>query len=142
MEIKVKRIARKDTYTIGHLYIDGKYFCDTCEDKDRGLTDSMTLEDIAKIKVYGKTAIPTGRYRVTMTYSNKFGKVLPLVNGVKGFDGIRIHSGNTAEDSLGCVLLGKNKAKGAVLESRVTCNEFNKIINQVIGKEAVYLTIV
>ena len=72
MEILLKRIAKKDTYTIGKFYIDGVYQCDTLEDKDRGLSKDMPLEDIKKNKVYGKTAIPVGKYQVVWTYSNKF----------------------------------------------------------------------
>lgn len=121
MEIVLKRIAKKDSYTIGKLYIDGKYVCDTCEDKDRGLTDSMTVEEIKSKKVYGQTAIPTGTYTVSYTMSNRFKKMMPLINDVKGFEGIRIHSGNTAADSLGCIILGENKAVGKVLNSRATC---------------------
>lgn len=106
MEIVLNRIAKKDSYTIGKLYIDGKYVCDTCEDKDRGLTDSMTVEEIKSKKVYGQTAIPTGTYTVSYTMSNRFKKMMPLINDVKGFEGIRMHSGTTAADSLGCILLG------------------------------------
>jgi hypothetical protein len=74
MEIKLKRIARRDTYTIGKLYINDKYECDTIEDKDRGLSKDMSLEEIKSIKVYAKTAIPTGRYQIVWTYSAKFKK--------------------------------------------------------------------
>ena len=78
MKIVLKRIAKRDSYTIGRLYIDGVKFCDTLEDKDRGLTQSMSVEDIKSKKVYGKTAIPTGTYTVSFNYSNKFRKQLPL----------------------------------------------------------------
>lgn len=119
MELTLKRIAKKDTYTIGKLYVDGEYFCDTLEDKDRGLTSDMSLEDIKKVKVYGQTAIPLGRYRVTMNMSSRFKKVMPLLLYVPGFDGIRIHSGNTAADTQGCILLGQNKVVGKVINSRI-----------------------
>ena len=119
MELTLKRIAKKDTYTIGKLYVDGEYFCDTLEDKDRGLTSDMSLEDIKKVKVYGQTAIPSGRYRVTMNMSSRFKKVMPLLLYVPGFDGIRIHSGNTAADTQGCILLGQNKVVGKVINSRI-----------------------
>lgn len=128
MEIILNRIAKKDSYTIGKLYIDGKYICDTCEDKDRELTDSMTVEEIKSKKVYGQTAIPTGTYTVSYTMSNRFKKMMPLINDVKGFEGIRIHSGNTAADSLGCILLGENKAVGKVLNSRATCAKVYPLI--------------
>lgn len=120
MEIIVKRIAKKETYTIGKMYIDGKYFCDTLEDKDRGLSQSMTEEEIRKRKVYGLTAIPTGAYKVIVNYSERFGKLMPLLLDVKGYAGVRIHSGNTPSDTLGCILVGRNTAKGMVTESRKT----------------------
>lgn len=94
MELLVERKYKKDKYTIGNLSINGEYFCNTLEDKDRNLTQSMSEDQIKKIKVYGETAIPLGRYKITRTYSSKFGKTMILINNVKGFSGIRIHSGN------------------------------------------------
>lgn len=120
MELTLDRKWCKDSYSIGKLYIDGQFFCNTCEDRDRGLNDTMTVDEIKKIKVYGETAIPKGTYTVTITYSNKYKKMMPLINNVKGYDGIRIHSGNTAKDSLGCILVGENKEVGKVLNSRAT----------------------
>lgn len=125
MEIIIKRIAKKSNYTIGKLYIDGKYFCDTLEDKDRGLNDNMSVDKILSIKVKHETAIPTGTYNMNITYSPKFKKQLPLILNVKGFEGIRVHSGNTDKDSSGCVILGQNKVVGKVINSRVTCDKFN-----------------
>lgn len=129
----------KDTYTIGKLYIDGVYFCDTIEDKDRGLDDSMEESVIKERKVYGETAIPMGTYKVEITYSPKFKKNLPLLIGVKGFEGIRIHSGNTAKDSLGCIIVGKNKKVGMVLDSRSTMTKLLKVLTST--KENIWLTI-
>lgn len=126
MEITVKRKFKGNNYTIGSLYIDDKYFCDTLEDIDRGLTDNMTDSYISTVKVVDQTAIPIGSYKVTITYSNRFQKLLPLINNVKGFSGIRIHSGNTKEDTSGCILVGFNTEKGKVVNSRVT---FNKLFN-------------
>lgn len=120
MELKVKRLYKKSEYTIGKMYIDGEYFCDTVEDTDRGLTSEMTYEEIARRKVYGKTAIPIGRYDVAISYSPKFKRSLPLLLSVKGYSGVRIHNGNTAEDSLGCIIVGENKIKGCVINSRQT----------------------
>ena len=128
MKLKLKRIAFKPTYTIGRLFVDGKYVCDTIEDRDRGLTDSMTLEEIMRLKKYGETAIPYGTYRVQITYSPKFKKMMPILIGVKGFEGVRIHSGNTAKDSLGCLLVGRNTKVGMVTESRKTYNMLYDII--------------
>ena len=139
MIITLRRIAMKDTYTIGKLYIDGVYFCDTVEDKDRGLDDSMEESVIKERKVYGETAIPLGTYKVEITYSPKFKKNLPLLYNVKGFEGIRIHSGNTAEDSLGCIIVGKNKKVGMVLDSRSTMTKLMKILTNT--KENIWLTI-
>ena len=120
MEILVKRLYKKSEYTIGKLYINGVYFCDTVEDTDRGLTQSMSEEKILAIKVYGKTAIPTGRYDVVISYSPKFKKNLPLLLSVKGYSGIRIHNGKDANSSLGCIIVGENKIKGGVINSRQT----------------------
>lgn len=120
MKIKLVRIAFKETYTIGKLYVDGKYVCDTIEDKDRGLDNSMTVNEILRRKIKGQTAIPTGHYNIEITYSPKYKRMMPLLLGVKGFSGIRIHSGNTAKDTEGCLLVGKNKQVGMVLESRDT----------------------
>lgn len=139
MIITVRRIAMKDTYTIGKLYIDGVYFCDTIEDKDRGLDDSMEESTIKSRKVYGETAIPLGTYKVEITYSPKFKKNLPLLIGVKGFEGIRIHSGNTAKDSLGCIIVGRNKKVGMMLDSRATMTKLLKVLTST--KENIWLTI-
>lgn len=130
MRLTLKRIANRKDYCIGKLYINGKYFCDTLEDVDRGLDDSMTEEEIKEKKVYGKTAIPTGIYTVLLTYSPKYKKVMPLINNVKGYSGIRIHSGNTAKDTLGCLLVGKNTQVGMVTDSRNTYNALYKRLLQ------------
>lgn len=138
MIIKVKRVAFKKDYTIGKLYIDGKYVCDTLEDRDRGLDDSMNEEDIKRKKVYGETAIPYGTYKVSITFSIKFKKMLPLIENVKGFSGIRIHSGNTAKDSLGCILVGQNKEVGKVINSRKT---FDKLFDLIKNEKNLFITI-
>jgi len=129
MKLLLDRKYKKDTYTIGILYIDGIRFSETIEDADRGLSDSMPEAEIKKLKKYGVTAIPTGTYEVKLTYSpkyatrtigKKYGGKVPQVMNVKGYQGIRIHPGNTAEDSLGCILPGKNLEKGKVLQSTAT----------------------
>ena len=124
------RIANKSTYTIGKLYIDGCYYCDVLEDTDRGLDDDMKESEILKKKIKGQTAIPTGIYPVKITYSPKYKKLMPLVDNVKGYSGIRIHSGNTHKDTSGCLLVGKNKEVGKVLESRKTFNALYKILTE------------
>lgn len=139
MDLNLKRIFRGDEYTIGHLYINGNYYCDVLEDVDRGLSSDMTEEQIKKIKVYGKTAIPTGRYKVEVTYSPKFKRYLPILLNTKGFTSIRIHSGNTPEDTLGCLLVGFNKEKGKVLNSRVTSDKLTALLRNT--KEEIHITI-
>lgn len=130
MILMLDRKYKLPTYTIGKLYIDGEYFCDTLEDKDRGLTDDMTISEISKIKIKKETAIPTGTYKITITYSNRFKKNMPLINDVKGFEGIRIHSGNTDKDTEGCILVGFNKIKGNVINSRDTYNKLFSILSK------------
>ena len=142
MEILVKREYKKKDYTIGKMYINGEYFCDTLEDTDRGLTQIMTLSEIKEVKEYGNTAIPTGRYPIAYTYSARFKKHLPLLLNVPAFEGVRIHSGNTHKDTEGCILLGENKAVGKVLNSRKTMDEFLRILKPAIEAcENVWITI-
>lgn len=129
MRLTLIRIANRPTYCIGKLYIDGKWFCDVIEDVDRGLSDEMAEEEIIKKKIKGETAIPTGIYPVYLTYSPKYKKKMPLIDNVKGYSGIRIHSGNTSKDTEGCLIVGKNKEVGKVLESRKTYNAlFKKLV--------------
>jgi hypothetical protein len=143
MKLVLKRIAKKSNYTIGKLYVDGTYFCDTLEDTDRGLSDSMKITEIQSKKVYGETAIPTGVYDVTLNvYSPKFGAksfykevcngYLPRLLNVKGFDGILIHSGNKPTDTLGCILVGENKAVGQVLNSQTTFKKLYTALKQAV----------
>ena len=117
IKLKLKRIYKGPKYTIGKLFINDEYFCDTIEDRDRGLKSTMSDEYIRKKKVYAETAIPTGTYKIEMTYSNRFKRILPLLVGVKGFSGIRIHRGNTDLDSSGCIIVGENKVVGKVINS-------------------------
>ena len=141
MNITLNRIAKKSKYTIGKLYIDGEYFCDTIEDTDRGLTQTMTDAQIKSKKVYGQTAIPTGTYRVIISYSNKFKRQMPLLLNVPGFLGIRIHSGNTEKDTEGCLIVGKNKVVGKVIESKNTYNKLLSMLCEANKKEAIKITI-
>lgn len=141
MNITLNRIAKKSKYTIGKLYIDGEYFCDTIEDTDRGLTQTMTDAQIKSKKVYGQTAIPTGTYRVIISYSNKFKRQMPLLLNVPGFLGIRIHSGNTEKDTEGCLIVGKNKIVGKVIESKDTYNKLFSMLCEANKKEAIKITI-
>ena len=142
MELRLERKYRSNNYCIDKLYINGKYFSDALEDPDRGLTDSMNLEEIKKIKIKDNTCIPYGTYNVTITYSPIFKRNLPLINNVKGFEGIRAHSGNTPQNTEGCLLLGFNKIKGQVINSKDTVNKFINIVQKALNKgEKVTITI-
>lgn len=123
MKLKLTRIFKAETYTIGRLYIDGEFFCDVLEDRVRDLSK----ED----KVWGQTAIPYDTYKIIINYSNRFKRDLPLLLNVPQFEGIRIHPGNTAVDTHGCLLVGINTEKGKVTQSRITFDRlFAKIKNE------------
>lgn len=139
--LRLERRHKKADYTIGKLFVDGAYFCDTCENTDRGLYQGMTMDEVKSIKIAGKTAIPCGTYEITMTHSPRFDKILPLLNSVTGYDGVRIHSGNTAKDTEGCILPGKNTIKGGVSNSKATCDILFQIISNGIGQGRVFITI-
>lgn len=140
MEILVRRIAKRPTYTIGRMYIDGKYVCDTLEDTDRGLKQSMSLEEIKKKKIYGKTAIPTGTYKVTMdivspkfknrTWAKPYGGKLPRLLDVPGYEGVLIHPGNAANETYGCILPGINSVVGKVMNSQATFKKVMAILTK------------
>lgn len=140
MEILVRRIAKRPTYTIGRMYIDGEYVCDTLEDTDRGLKQSMPLEEIKKKKIYGKTAIPTGTYKVTMdvvspkfknkTWAKPYEGKLPRLLDVPGYEGVLIHPGNTADSTNGCVLTGINSVVGKVMNSQATFKKVMAILTK------------
>lgn len=117
MKLLVKRELKKDTYTIGKMYVDGKYFCDTLEDKDRGLKQSDTVSSVQKIKVQHQTAIPVGIYEVIVNKSPRFGRMLPRILNIPGFDGVLIHRGNTDKDTSGCILVGEYKGGDRVINS-------------------------
>lgn len=141
MKITLKRIALKGTYTIGKLYINGEYFCDTLEDKVRDLNKNGVFDNGEK-KIYGQTAIPYGTYNVKWTYSNKFKKYMPLIENVPSFAGIRIHAGNSSADTQGCILVGENKAVGKVLNSKNTVNKLYPIIEKACKNDSVTIEII
>jgi 4-hydroxy-3-methylbut-2-en-1-yl diphosphate synthase IspG/GcpE len=142
MELLLKRTTFTEESTIGELYVDGKFECYILEDKDRGLKSSMSLKEIQEKKVYAKTAIPTGKYLVANTHSPRFEKYLPLLLNVPGYAGIRIHPGNYAKDTEGCLLPGVTKGKDFVGSSRIAFNNLFKKIRAAEKKEKINLTIV
>lgn len=109
MKLTLKRLYFKQTYTIGKLYINDVYVCDTLEDKVRDLS--------AEKKIPGKTAIPAGKYEIIVNYSPKFKRLLPRLIDVPQFEGILIHRGNTNKDTAGCILVGENKISGRLINS-------------------------
>lgn len=149
MDLLLHRIARRETYTIGRLFVDGEYFCDTLEPTDRGLKQSLAVEVNRAKKRKGKTAIPVGRYRVAMNIvSNRFGKKkmyefcggrLPRLINVPAFDGVLIHIGNTSQDTEGCILVGRNTVIGKVMESRKTFTALYEVMSKAKGE--IYITV-
>ena len=147
MELILERIAKRKTYTIGRLYIrqqvmdeylpgyEDHYFCDTLEPTWRDYEHGA-------YKVKGRSAIPEGRYAVVISYSPKFKQWLPILLGVPKFEGIRIHAGNTAKDTEGCILVGQNREVGKVLDSRKWLYELKqKIVEAKDRGEAVWITV-
>ena len=135
MKINIDRLWPKETYTVGLLYVDGVRLCETLEDKDRGLRKEDDLSTIRSVKVYGETAIPAGTYKVAMDvvspkysavkwYKDLCGGKMPRLLGVPGFEGILVHPGNTALDSYGCILVGRNTKVGQLTESKATFKKF------------------
>lgn len=144
MELILTREHFNDVCTIGSLKIVGDDIqLYTLEDVDRKLSQTDDLGAISKIKVFGKTAIPYGRYEVIMTYSNRFKQTMPLLLGVNGFEGVRIHSGNTDADTLGCILCGYSKdvLNNRILNSRAAIAELYMVISEAVKKEKVFITI-
>ena len=129
MKLTLKRIALRSTYTIGKLYIDDVYFCDTIADTVRDINKNGKFDNGEK-KIHSKTAIPYGIYEIKWTYSPRFKKYTPQLMNVPSFEGIRIHAGNTSSDTEGCLILGENKQVGKVLNSRATINKFYPIIKE------------
>ena len=151
MELILERIAKRKTYTIGRLYIrrqvldeylpgiEDQYFCDTLEPTWRDYQNGA-------YKIKGKSAIPEGRYAVVISWSPKFKQWLPILLGGPEFNrqwqGIRIHAGNTASDTEGCILVGKNRLVGQVLDSRIWLHRLKqKIVEAKDRGEPVWLTI-
>lgn len=128
MEIKVIRDSFTET-TLGKLYIDGVFFCDTLEDKVRDK------------KEYGITAIPAGKYQVVINWSNRFKQYMPLLINVPNYEGVRIHPGNKHEDSHGCILVGKRSGKHLIINSRTTYKSLFAKMKAVEKKEKIWIEI-
>lgn len=152
MELILRRISLNDDYTIGHLYIDGEYFCDTLEDRVRDYNKDGDLDDEGERKIYGETAIPYGKYKITLDiqspkYSSRASYMwcsgfLPRLLDVPHFEGILIHAGNTAADSAGCILVGQNKVKGRVINSMITLKSlYERLKNAADKNEEIWITI-
>jgi hypothetical protein len=141
MELELIRKTRTPVSTTGELFINGKFECYTLEDIDRGLKKDMTLSELVSKKIHGQTAIPEGRYEIAITYSNRFKKMLPLLLDVPAFAGIRIHPGNVAADTEGCLLPGKNTAKNMVTSSRLAFNALFDKLKRATAREKVFITI-
>lgn len=118
MLITIDRAWKRESYTMSRLFVDGEKFCNALEDADRGLYQGMCKEYVLAKKVKGATAIPRGTYNVIYTYSPRFKRKLPLIENVTGYEGVRIHPGNTAKDTEGCILVGQNLKVGMILNSR------------------------
>lgn len=126
MDIELKRTVFTDQSTIGMLSIDGDFACYVLEDVVREIPGQA----VSTWKVRAQTAIPQGRYRVERNFSPRFGKLLPILVGVPGFDGIRIHPGNVAGDTEGCLLPGLHKAQDKVTDSKVAFMQIDAKIKE------------
>ena len=131
MKLEIERRWKKETYTIGRLYVDGVFFCNTLEDRDRGLKQTYPIDAIKARKVYGETAIPSGTYGVAMNVTSpKYAAVswywqlcrgkMPRLLNVPGFEGILIHPGTDALSTRGCILVGRNTKVGKLTDSKAT----------------------
>lgn len=129
MKLRLERLWPKKDYTVGRLYVDDRLFCNTLEDRIVDKNKNGVFDDDEK-KVYGESAIPYGTYKIIYNWSPKFGRNLPRLLNVPHFEGILIHPGNTAADSAGCILVGKNTEVGRLTNSRYISDELNKLIDE------------
>lgn len=144
MELTLERHTYAETYTEGTLTIPGKFSCDTIEDKDRGLVQSMPVKEIMERKVYGETAIPVGTYRITLkVQSPKFkdrswakfcNGFLPRLEEVPSYEGVLVHVGNSASDSLGCILVGRKAGDGRIGSSADTFRRLYDVLKAADGR--------
>lgn len=133
MKLKLERKYFKNTYTIGNLYVDGTFFSNTLEDKNRDVNKNGKFDN-GETKVYGETCIPFGTYKIVVNMSPKFKRELPRLLNVPSFEGVLIHRGNTAKDSAGCILVGENKVVGKVINSTPYEERLVKMMKTAISK--------
>jgi hypothetical protein len=141
MILKLIRNSFTHKSTIGQLFIDGSYVCDVLEDVDRGLIITEHVNDIAKKKIHGQTAIPYGRYEVIINWSNRFKCLMPLLVNVPGYAGVRIHSGNTSEHTEGCLLVGKKENADFISHSKDTYSQLFERLNEAAKSEKIFIEI-
>lgn len=145
MELTLIRKYFNEEYTVGKLFADGKILCDTLEDKVRDLQDldhDGDFDESSEGKIYGKTAIPCGRYRVLFTFSMKLKRSLPLLVNIYGYVGVRIHGGKNAGWTEGCILIGENKIKGGLVNFAFWETTINNLVRDAINrKEKVWITV-
>lgn len=149
MKLLLQRRYRGPKYTIGTLFIDDKRFCDTLEDTDRGLSCELSEAENIRLKIAGKTAIPTGTYHLTMdqvstkfkykSWAVPYGGKLPRLLSVPAYVGVLIHPGNDASATEGCLLVGENKEVGKVINSQATFHKLMQILLS--AKDEITITI-
>lgn len=137
MKLTLTRTDFTTNSTIGSLYIDDRFYCYCLEDRDRGLLQSMSLVEIKARKIFGVTAIPYGTYQVKLSMSNRFKRLMPEILNVKGYEGVRIHRGNYAGDSLGCLIVGLRKGNDSVYESTAAETGLMRILQSEHGEEII-----
>lgn len=146
MELLLQRTDRQNSYTGGKLYVNGVYECDTVEDVDRDQNRNGIFDNNEK-KVMHETAIPNGRYKITLVHSPKFSpkvnnRNMPLLNNVPSFTGILIHWGNSASDSSGCILVGKHYLNGRISDSKITFLALlDKMDKSIAAGEQIWITV-
>ena len=140
MEILVNRRKKTKISTISDVLIDGVFFCFGLEDLDRGLNQKMPIAEIRQKKVFGQTAIPAGRYEMIINFSNRFQQYMPLLLNVPGFEGVRIHAGNKAANTEGCLLLGQTEGVDFIGNSRLAYRSFLSRLRAVEKKEKIFIT--
>ena len=141
MELELTRSAKTSKSTIGELTINGVFECFVLEDRDRGLRQGMTTSELMALKVKTQTAIPTGRYEIVISFSDRFKKMLPLLLDVPAFAGIRIHPGNTDENTEGCLLTGKTKSPDMVGSSRIAFTALFDKVKAALQREKIFITV-